>query len=115
LKESSGSGGWYSMTIATKFPYFSKKMVRLAEGVTTPFPKSEIFTPHRVSPGEKLTVREVRDFYTFDFIITPAIKHVNKFCGIPVFPENGDHALIYLVAGVIIVKCLSVSTYNIAS
>jgi hypothetical protein len=35
-------------------------------------------------------------------IITPAIKHVNKFCGIPVFPENGDHALIYLVAGVII-------------
>ena len=34
-------------------------------------------------------------------IITPAIKHVNKFCGMPVFPENGNHALIYLVAGVI--------------
>jgi hypothetical protein len=29
-------------------------------------------------------------------------KHVNKFCGMPVYPENGNHALIYLVAGVII-------------
>jgi outer membrane biogenesis lipoprotein LolB len=28
-------------------------------------------------------------------------KHVNKFCGMPVYPENGNHALIYLVAGVI--------------
>jgi hypothetical protein len=35
------------------------------------------------------------------YITTPAIKHVNKFCGIPVFHENGDHAFIYLVAGVI--------------
>jgi hypothetical protein len=35
-------------------------------------------------------------------LITPAIKHVNKFCGMPVFPENSCHALIYLVAGLII-------------
>jgi hypothetical protein len=34
-------------------------------------------------------------------VITPAIKHINKFCGMPVFPENGGHALIYLVAGLI--------------
>jgi hypothetical protein len=34
--------------------------------------------------------------------ITPAIKHVNKFCAMPVVIENGDHAFIYLFAGVII-------------
>jgi hypothetical protein len=35
-------------------------------------------------------------------MITPAIKHVNKFSGMPVFAEDSAHALIYLVAAVII-------------
>jgi len=34
-------------------------------------------------------------------IITPAMKHVNKFCEMLVFPQNAGDYLIYLVAGII--------------
>jgi len=34
--------------------------------------------------------------------ITSAIKHVKKFCAMPVVIENGDHAFIYLFAGAIL-------------
>jgi hypothetical protein len=40
-------------------------------------------------------------------IITSAIKHVSKYCGIPVFPENGSQDLPYLIAGVMTTyKCI---------
>ena len=37
-----------------------------------------------------------------NWVITSAIKHVKKFCAMPVVIENGDHAFIYLFAGAII-------------
>gem|GEM_PF-2639302 len=56
-----------------------------------------------------------RSVALFVFVITPAIKHVNKFCAMPVVTENDDYAFIYLFSGVIISTYLFEHTTYVSS